>query len=471
MGTAEDGRSRWTAFIAICLGLLMIVLNGAVVYVALPAIRKDFGLTGGSLVWVASAYTLTYGGFVLLGGRLADVYGQRRVFLTGIAWFALTSLACGLSTTNYFLVAFRGVQGLGGALVVSTVLSLLVRTFPDETERAKAMGILSFVTGAGSSVGFLLGGVVTSALNWHWIFLVNLPVGAVVFVLVLYLLPKAKSEAGAREIDLLGAVTVTASLVFLTYGIIGARGGRTTREAWPLVTAALLVGTFLVIERRVDNPLVPLNIFQRRNFAFSSIVSFLWGMGGSSLFFVGLYMQAVLGRDAMQAGLAFLPMSGTAAVFSMGLCPMIVTRYGLRRPLTIGMSVAAFSLALLARMPVAGSLLTDVVPNMILYGLGIGLAGSPLQIFATRDAGPGEYGLASGLFGTTSLVGGTLGLAVLTALSSARTDGLVFSGASPSAALAQGYRLALLCGAGLALLAALIGGTFLRSNQFAPTRR
>jgi EmrB/QacA subfamily drug resistance transporter len=462
--TPQDQRRRWAAFLAICLGFLMIVLNGTVVSVALPSIRKDLGLSGGSLVWVASSYTLTYGGFLLLAGRLADVYGQRRVFLAGIVLFALASLGSGLATTKDTLVTFRGMQGLAGALVVATVLSLLMSTFPGEAERARASGMLSFVTVGGSSVGFLVGGIVMSALNWHWVFLVNVPVSIVVFALVIHLLPRDQVQAHGRKVDILGAVTVTMSLILLTYGVVGGRSTTTPRANWLIVVAALLFAAFLLVEVRATNPLVPLRIFQRRNFAFSSVVSFLWGIGVSSLFFVGLYMQIVLGRNPLQSGLAFLPMTGTAAVISLGLSPLIVTRFGLRCPLSIGMCVAACGLAFLARMPVAGSLLADVVPNLVLFGLGTGLAGSPLFIAATRDAHLGEHGLASGVFSTTSLLGTILGLAILAALSAGRTENLVGSGASASNALAQGYRVALLCGAGSAALAALVGGLFLRSK-------
>jgi EmrB/QacA subfamily drug resistance transporter len=460
-------RRRWIAFSAICLGVLMIVLDGTIVYVALPSIRRDLTLTDQSLVWVANSYTLTYTGFLLLGGRLGDSYGHRRMFLVGIGLFTLASVGCGLSVMENLLVVSRGVQGLGGALVLATAGSLLLNTFPSDAGRVKASGLLAFVSVGGSSVGLLLGGIITSALNWHWIFLVNLPFGVSVYALVLRLFPPLRSGSSDKKIDFWGAGTVTASLVLATYGTLneGQVAGDSGRLFGSLISASILFAVFLTIQSRIENPLVPLSVFRRRDFALASVVNFFSGICTASLFFVGLYVQLVLGRGPMQAGLAFLPMSATAAVFAFGLSSRIVSRFGIRRPLSIGLSVAALSLALLARVPVTGSLAVDVLPSTVLFGIGMGLAGSSLLLAATRDASPGESGLISGVYSTTALVGGMFGLAILANLSAGRAEDLISAGMSARVALAQGYRVALLGGATCATVAALIAGLFLRTTK------
>jgi EmrB/QacA subfamily drug resistance transporter len=460
----QDRRHRWVAFSAICLAVLMIVLDVTIVYVALPSIRADLRLTDASLVWVANSYTLTYAGFLLLGGKLADVYGHRRVFLGGVGIFTLASLACGLAGTESLLVLSRAVQGVGGALVMATAVALLLNTFVRDAERAEAMSMLAFVSVSGSSVGFLLGGVITSTLNWHWIFLVNLPIGVSIFIFVLHLLGDRVVDAGEKEIDFLGAVTVTVSLILATYAILNEQADKRGASALELlVVASFLFVIFVIIEARVAFPLVPLAIFRRRDFALASTVGFLWGMGTASLFFVGLYMQLVLQRGPMQAGLAFLPMSGTAAAFSFGLSAKIVTRFGIKRPLSVGLLLAAISLVMLARVPVAGSLAVDVFPCTVLFGISVGLTASPLLLAATRDALPEESGLTSGVYMTISLMGSLFGLAILASLSAERTEGSLVSGLSSSAALAQGYRIALLGGATCSALAAFIAGVFLRT--------
>lgn len=453
-------RRQWLAVVAISLGALMIVLDGTIVYVALPQIRAALRLNDKSLVWVTNSYVLTYSGCLLLGGRLADLWGRRRVFLTGTAVFTLASLACGLAAIPDVLMVGRGVQGIGGALVVAAALSLLLNTFPTDAERARVAGLFGFVSVGGSTIGFMLGGVITSMLNWHWIFLVNLPVGGAVFLFVLRLFPTDEINARDSKVDFWGAGTMMASLMFASYTIMSKRQADETAVPWVAlaIVAASLFALFLTIEGRVRSPLVPLDIFRRRNFALAILVGFLVGMGTSSLFFVGLYVQVILGRGPMQAGLAFLPMSATAAAFSLGLSARIVTRCGVRRPLSIGLWVAAAGLGLLARVPLDGSLAADVVPSTILLGIGMGMTGSALLVAVTQDAFPGQSGLTSGVFSTTSLIGNMFGLASLAVLSNGRAEDSLASGLSPSVALAQGYRVALLGGAACVSLAALVAG-------------
>jgi len=464
--TIADNRTRWLALYVLCLGSLMIVLDVTIVNVALPSIRQDLGFSETSLAWVVNAYLLTYGGFLLLGGRLGDLYGHRRLFLAGIGLFTLASLACGLSTTQWMLVTARTVQGVGGAVASAVSLSLMMTLFTEPADRAKAMGVFGFVAAGGGSIGVVLGGVLTGLINWHWIFLVNVPIGVLVCILSLRLLPSERAQATSRRLDVAGAVTVTVALMLAVYAIVnGNQNGWTSAETLGLLGGAVaLLALFLIIESRVPSPLVPLGLFKLRNIRISNLVGVLWAAAMFAWFFLSaLYLQLVLGYKPLEVGLAFLPSNLIMGAFSIGLSAKLVMRYGFRKPLAVGLLLAAAGLALFARAPVDGTFVVDVLPSMILLGVGAGMAFNPVLLAAMSDVEPKDAGLASGLVNTSFMMGGALGLAVLASIAASRTHTLRLGGASELSALTGGYHVAFLVGAAFAAAAAVIGGTRLRA--------
>ncbi len=466
-----DTRTRWLALYVLCLGSLMIVLDVTVVNVALPSIQKDLGFSETSLAWVVNAYLLTYGGFLLLGGRLGDLYGHRRLFIAGITLFTLASLLCGLSTSQGMLVGARAVQGLGGAVASAVALSLMMTLFTEHGERAKAMGIFGFVASAGGSIGVLLGGIITDLISWHWIFLVNVPIGAVVVFLTLRLLPAEHTRAAGARLDVAGAVTITASLIIAVYAIVNGNeaGWLSAQTLGLLAGAAVLFTTFLVIEQRVPSPLVPLRLFRLRNVATANGVGVLWAGAMFAWFFLSaLYLKLVLDYSPLEVGLAFLPANIIMGILSIGLSAKLVMRYGIRKPLGVGLLFAAAGLFLFVRAPVHGSFVVDVLPSMILLGLGAGMAFNPVLLAAMSDVAPEESGLASGLVNTSFMMGGALGLAILASLAAWRSDSLRADGEGPLAALVGGYHAAFLVGGIFALAAATVGVLLLRSRDPAP---
>jgi EmrB/QacA subfamily drug resistance transporter len=473
--TDLDARRRWLALIVLCLGVLMIVLDTTIVNVALPSIREDLKFSETSLVWVVNAYMLTFGGFLLLGGRLGDIYGHRRLFLLGITLFTLASLACGLAGSQQVLVAARAVQGLGGAVVTSVALSLIMMLFTDPAERAKAMGVYGFVCAGGGSVGVLLGGLLTSTLSWHWIFLVNLPIGIAVFALCLRLIPLVRAPAHEQKLDIAGAITVTAALMLAVYAIVnGNEAGWTSARTLGLLGAAVvLMAGFLVIESRVHAPLMPLRMFRLRNVATANVIGVLWAAAMFAWFFISaLYMQLVLGYGPMEVGLGFLPANLIMAAFSLGLSAKLVMRFGMRAPIGVGLLLAAAGLALFAFAPVHGSFGLHVLPGMVLLGFGAGMALNPVLLVAMSDVEASEAGLASGLVNTSFMMGGALGLAVLASLAAARTSALTEAGTQATLALNGGYHVAFVCGAAFAAVAALLGLFVLRPGaQATPVER
>ncbi len=400
--TFADNRSRWIALYVLCLGTLMIVLDTTVVNVALPSIRSSLGFSETSLAWVVNAYLLTFGGLLLLGGRLGDLYGQRRLYVVGLALFTLASLACGLSTSKTELIVARAVQGIGGAIASAIGLSLVMLLFTDPGERAKAMGVAGFVASGGGSIGVVLGGVLTDVLSWHWIFLVNVPLGVVVCFLVLRLVPSTAGIPGAR-LDFLGAVLITSALVLAVYAIVnGNDTGWTSAQTLGLLGVALaLAVAFLVAESRVSAPLMPLHLFKHRNLDVANGVGVLWAGAMFAWFFLSaLYLQLVLGYSPLKVGLAFLPGNLVMGALSIGVSARLVMRFGIKRPLGVGLTFAAVGLLLLARAPVDGSYAVDVLPSMILLGLGAGIAFNPVLLAAMGDVEPQEAGLASGVVNT-----------------------------------------------------------------------
>ncbi len=465
--TIADNRTRWFALYTLCLASLMIVLDVTIVGVALPSIRQDLGFSETSLAWVVNAYLLTYGGFLLLGGRLGDLFGHRRLFLSGITLFTLASLVCGVSTNQGMLVGARAVQGLGGAVASAVSLSLMMTLFTEPAERAKAMGVFGFVASGGGSIGVLLGGVLTDVLDWHWIFLVNFPVGVAVVLLALRLLPAASGAARGR-LDVAGAVTVTAALMLAVYAIVnGNQEGWTSGHTLGVLGAsAALLALFLALESRVRAPLMPLGLFRLRNLATANVVGVLWAAAMFAWFFLAaLYLQLVLGYSPLQVGLAFLPANLIMGAFSIGLSAKAVMRFGIKAPLATGLAFAAVGLLLFVRAPVDGNFVLDVLPSMILLGFGAGMAFNPVLLAAMSDVKPEESGLASGVVNTSFMMGGALGLAVLASLADSRTESLLSSGDGHLAALTGGYHVAFLVGGVFAAVAAALGALLLRTRQ------
>ena len=459
--------ARWLALYALCLGDLMIVLDMNIVNVALPSIQADLGFSQTALAWVVNAYMLTFGGFLLLSGRLGDLYGNKKVLLGGIVSFTLASVACGLAPNPVFLVIGRAVQGLGGAAVSAVALALIMGLFSEPAERAKAMGIFGFVMSGGGALGVLLGGVLTGMFSWNWIFLVNVPIGVAVWILVTRVIPEDEVSFERGKLDVPGAGLVTTALMLAVYGIVGGNeaGWTSGRTLGILAASAVLGAAFIVWEARVEHPLMPLRLFRLRNVTISQIVGVLWAGAMFAWFFLSaLYLQQVLGYGALQVGLAYLPTTLVMAFCSLKLSDRLVMRFGIRLPLTVGLALAAASLVLLSRAPVGGSFLVDVLPSTILLGLGAGIAFNPVLLAAMGDVEPQEAGLASGVVNTSFMMGGALGLAILVSLSTWRSDQLVSDGVAPLEAMNGGFQAAFAVGAVFALAAAVVGGVFLRPH-------
>ena len=460
-------RTRWLALVILCVGDLMIVVDTTVVNVALPSIRRDLGFTQTSLAWVINAYMLTFGGFLLLAGRFGDLFGHRRLFLGGTAAFTLASLVCGVSSSQEMLIAARAVQGLGGAVVSALAFSLIVVLFTEPSERAKAMGVFGFVMAGGGSIGVLAGGVLTDLVGWHWIFLVNLPIGVAVTIAGLRLLPAVGAGTDHRRLDVGGAVAITGSMLLAVYAVVnGNTAGWTSAQTLGLLAAALVImAGFIAWERRAPAPLMPLRIFRHRNLSVANVVGVLWAAAMFALFFLSaLYLQLVLHYSPLKVGLAFLPGNLIMMAFSLGLSAKLVMRYGFRIPLAFGLVVASLALLWLARAPVHGSFVVDVLPAMVLIGIGGGLAFNPVLMAAMSDVAPQDSGLASGIANTAFMMGGALGLAVLASVASARTQHLLASGHGQLASLTGGYHVAFVIGALFSLSGAVVGGTLLRTR-------
>jgi EmrB/QacA subfamily drug resistance transporter len=456
-------RARWVALAVVCTGALMNVLDTTIVGVALPDIRQALGFSQASLAWVVNAYLLTFGGFLLLGGRLGDLFGHRRVFTAAIGLFTLASLACGLAGGQGFLLAARAVQGLGGAVASAVALSLVVALFPEPGERAKAMGVYGLLSAGGGSIGVLLGGVLTGLLSWHWIFLVNVPIGAAVLLASLRVLPTAPVRAGRGRLDIPGAVLVTAAVMLAVFAITGAGNAGWARTGGALAGAAVLLAAFAAAESRASTPLVPLRLLRLRNLTVASLTGVLWSAAMFACFFLTtLYLQLVLGYRPLQTGLSFLPMTLIMGGLSAGVSARLVAGFGMKPPLVTGLVLAAAGLALLGHAPVGGHFVTDVLPGGILLGVGAGTALAPLLLAATSAVPTAESGLASGIANTSFMLGGALGLAVLAGLATTRAADLAATGHGHLAALTGGYHVAFLAGAACAAFGALAAAAWLR---------
>jgi EmrB/QacA subfamily drug resistance transporter len=462
-------RERWIALVVLCAGFLMIILDQTIVNVALPSIQGDLGFSQSSLAWVVNAYLIAFGGLLLLAGRLGDLIGRKRIFMFGLTVFTVASLLCGLAQSQALLIAARFVQGAGGAMTSAVILGMIVTMFPRPREQARAMGVYSFVASAGASIGLLAGGVLTQAINWHWIFFVNLPIGVATGILALRLLD-ADAGIGLRKgADVPGALLIVGALMLGVYTIV-----ETPDHGWGSAhtlgfgaLAIALLAAFVVREARVPNPLMPLRIFRSRVVSVANAVQALTVAGLFGMFFLGaLYLQRVLGYDAIEVGLAFLPVALLIGALSLGFSPRLIMRFGAKQTLFPGLVLIAAGLVLFRRSPVGAEYALDLLPVMVLLGVGAGLVFPSLMTLAMSGATPSDSGLASGLVNTTQQVGGALGLAVLATLSTTRTDTLRGAGHPLADALTDGYHFAFAIGAALVVAAIALGaGLLLRRSE------
>jgi EmrB/QacA subfamily drug resistance transporter len=466
--TGAPDRNRWAALIVLCVGMLMIVLDATVVNVALPAIQTDLGFTQSSLAWVVNAYLIAFGGLLLLAGRLGDLISRRGVFLAGLGVFTTASLVCGVAQSQEVLVVARFVQGVGGALTSAVILGMIVTLFPEPRDQAKAIGVYAFVASAGGSVGLLAGGVLTQAINWHWIFFINLPIGAATAIYAVRVLDKDKGPGFGQGTDTSGAVLITSALMLGVYTIVepAAKDGWTASPTLTLGAVALaLLGTFVAREATAANPLIPLRIFGSRNVSGANVIQALTVAGMFGMFFLGvLYLQKILGYNALETGLAFLPTTIVMGTLSVRYSEPLITRFGARTVLVPGLLLITVGLALVARVPVDGHYVIDVLPSTLFIGAGVGTAFPALMTLAMSGATPEDAGLASGLVNTTMQVGAALGLAVLATVSATRTETLLADGESMTSALTGGYRLAFVIAAALVATAIGVALTVLRPD-------
>ena len=467
--TTRPDRDRWIALYVLCVGMLMIVLDATVVNVALPSIQADMGFSQSSLAWVVNAYLIAFGGLLLLAGRFGDLLGRKTIFLGGLGVFTAASLLCGVAWTQEVLVAARFVQGVGGAMTSAVILGMIVTMFPEPRDQARAIGVFSFVAAAGGSVGLLAGGVLTQALNWHWIFFINVPIGVVTALAAQRLLARERGIGFGEGADIAGAVLITGALMLAVFTIVkpAAEEGWTSPRTLGLAAVSLvLLAAFLVRQVRARNPLVPLRIFRSRNVSGANVIQALTVAGMFGMFFLGaLYLRRVLGYDALQTGLAFLPATLVMGTLSLRFSDRIVMRFGARRTLLPGLVLIGAGLALFALAPERGSYPLHVLPVMVVLAFGIGLAFPALMKLSMSGATADDAGLASGLVNTSLQVGGALGLAVLATLSATRTAGLLRAGESQAAALTGGYHLAFLIGASLIAAAIVIALAVLRPDE------
>jgi EmrB/QacA subfamily drug resistance transporter len=460
-------RRKWLGLAALCAAFFMVILDVAIVNVALPTIQVDLGFSQRNLQWVVSAYALTFGGLLLLGGRAADLLGRRRVLIAGLALFGAASLMAGLATSDTVLIAARALQGVGAAVMTPAALSILMTTFREGAERNTALGVWGAVGASGGTVGVLLGGILTDTIGWEWIFFLNVPVALAVIAVAPVLLRESRADAAHRRFDLAGALTVTAGLAVLVYALVEAdsAGWASAQTLGLLGASAALLALFAAVEVRSRAPILPFSIFRIRAVTGSNVASIaLGGAVYGMIFILTLYMQQVLAYSPLETGLAWLAMSLTALVSSMA-ASVLVTRVGTRVPLAVGLAVAGAGLLLLARIPADGGYLTDLLPGLLVTGLGLGTSFVSLSIGALEGVAERDAGLASGLVNTTQQVGGALGVAVLSTLAISRSDDLIAGGTAAPVALTEGFQIALIAAAGFALAGALAVVALVRGRR------
>ena len=462
-------RSRWIALVVLCLGMLMIVLDVTIVNVALPSIQAELGFSQSGLAWVVNAYLIAFGGLLLLAGRLGDLAGRRRVFVCGLGVFTAASLVCGLAVDQPMLIGARFVQGIGGALTSAVILGMIVTLFPEPREMAKAIGVYAFVASAGGAVGLLAGGILTQAINWHWIFFVNLPIGIVTAALALRVIPGDRGNGLRGGADVTGAALITGAMMLAVFTIVkpAASDGWLARQTLTFgAISLLLLAGFIVRQMTAKNPLMSLRILAARQVAGANLIQLLSVAGMFGMFFLGsLYLRLVLGYSPMRIGLAFLPVTIAMGTLSVRYTARLAARFGPRATMIAGLILIALALALFTQAPVHGGYARYVFPVMLLMGTGAGLAFPALMTVAMADATPADAGLASGLVNTTAQVGGALGLAVLATVSAGRTSALTAHGTGTLAALNGGYHLAFWIGTGLAVAGIAVAAVVLRPDK------
>ncbi|HEU5253901.1 MAG TPA: DHA2 family efflux MFS transporter permease subunit [Solirubrobacterales bacterium] len=468
MNTIDNDRTRWLALYVLCAGMLMIVLDATIVNVALPSIQDDLDFSQNNLAWVINAYMIPFGGLLLLAGRMGDLLGQRRVFLVGLTIFTAASLLCAASQNQEMLVGARFIQGFGGALASAVILGMIVTMFPEPAAQAKAIGVYGFVASAGGSIGLLLGGVLTDAISWHWIFFINLPIGIAVAVLAKRVVANPDGIGLSEGADFPGALLLTSSLMLGVFTILQIEnwGWGDSRTLVLSAISAVLLALFIFRQARIENPLMPLRLFRSRNVAGSNVLQALLVAGMFGMFFLGaLYLQRVLDYSPLEVGLAFLPTTIVMGGLSLGFSEKLIMRFGPRTTLIPGVCLVVVALLLFARTPVDGNYATDLLPPFLLIGIGVGTSFPAIMTLAMSGATPEDAGLASGLVNTSMQVGGSIGLAVLATLSTERTNSLLADGEGQLQALTSGYHVAYLIGAGLAAIAVAIAVFVLRDPR------
>jgi EmrB/QacA subfamily drug resistance transporter len=461
--------NRWKALAVLGIAYLMVVLDVSVVNVALPSIERDLGFSPENLQWVVSGYALTFGGFLLLGGRSGDLLGRRRLFMAGLAAFAAFSLLCGFATSSEMLVVARLLQGAAGAVLAPSVFSITSVTFEEGSERNKALGILGGIAGSGAAIGVLLGGILTEYAGWEWIFYINAPIGLIALFLVPRFVRESRADGLARNFDAAGAVTITAALMMLVYALTQANdaGWASAQTIGLLLGSAALHVAFLVVERRSRSPLVPLRFFRKRTPTGANVIGFGLGTMVFGMFFLlSLYMQQVLGFSALKTGVGYLAVALTAIVAS-GVSQALVTRLGVKPVLSAGMLLLGGGLVYFSQISTDGSYVADLLPGFLMTGVGLGFAFVPVSIAALGGIEPHEAGLASGLINTSQQIGGALGVAILTTVATTRTEGLLEGGVDRPSALTQGFSIAFWVAAAFALLSLVATLLALRSRDLA----
>ncbi len=463
---------RWWALALLCASQFMVVLDVAIVNVALPSIQQGLDFSQGNLQWVLSAYTLVFGGFLLLGGRTADLYGRRRVFMVGMLIFTVASLLCGLAQSEGWLISARAVQGLGAAIIAPAALSIVMTTFEEGAERNKALGVWGAIGGAGAAVGVLAGGILTSWLGWEWIFFINVPVGVAVLALSRSLLTESTADLEHRKLDAAGAVTITSALSILVYAVVTAHqhGWASATTIGLLVVSALLHVAFLAIERRSTAPLLPLSIFRLRTLTGANITGFLLGASIFAMFFfLSLYMQQILGWSALKTGVSYLAIALTT-IPAAGIAQALVTRIGVRTVLAVGMLCNTVALLWFTQVSVGGSYVTNLLPGFLIGAVGLGFSFVPISIAALAGVQAREAGLASGLINTSQQIGGAVGIAILSTIATTRTSDLITSGTAAPLALTSGFRAAFAVAAGLALVGVIVTLVVIRTRDIVTSR-
>jgi len=451
-------RRKWLALALLAATQFVIILDAAIVNVAIPSIGRDLQFSEEDLTWIPNAYALTFGGFLLLGGRMADLLGRRRLFMIGLVVFSVASLLGGLSQDETQLILARAAQGLGAALLAPSALSMVTNMFEEGAERNKALGVWGAVSGSGGAAGVLLGGILTQYAGWEWVLWVNVPIGVIAAILAPRLLVESRRETDMRHFDALGAITVTAGLSLLVFALVD-----TINEGWGsmqtltlLAVSLALTASFVLIERRSRDPLMPFGIFRLRTLTGANIVGLLVGAALFAMFFfLSRYMQEVLRYSALKAGLSYLPLA-LAIIASAGVASVLVTKLGFKKVLLAGLVLVTIALLWFGQVPVNGSYVSDLLGPMVVAAVGLGLAFVPVTIAAVSNVSENESGLASGLINTSQQIGGALGLAVLGTIASTRTTDLVSgaqgAAAAVPAALTEGFQLAFMTGAGFAVL-------------------